>query len=120
MSMDWKLINFPNLAEPILDHTTKYYSSPANLDKGILDLVKNRLAKTKHRLICARCGKWERVVETNEVKNLLYVHIVRLDRLQQPFTLIMISLKLLEKNMMEKNYLLMKNTNFIVPGKCLL
>jgi ATP-dependent Lhr-like helicase len=62
---------FSKLAEPILDHTTKYYSSPANLDKGILDLVKARLEKTKHRLVCARCGKWERVVETCEVKNTL-------------------------------------------------
>ena len=62
---------FSKLAEPILDHTTKYYSSPANLDKGILDLVKSRLHKTKHRLICARCGKWERLVETHEVKNIL-------------------------------------------------
>ena len=62
---------FSKLAEPILDHTTKYYSSPANLDKGILDLVKSRLEKTKHRLVCARCGKWERVIETCEVKSLL-------------------------------------------------
>jgi len=62
---------FSKLAEPILDHTAKYYSSPANLDKGILDLVKSRLQKTKHRLICARCGKWERLVETHEVKNTL-------------------------------------------------
>jgi ATP-dependent Lhr-like helicase len=62
---------FSKLAEPILDHTAKYYSSPANLDKGIIDLVKSRLAKTKHRLVCARCGKWERVVETNEVKDIL-------------------------------------------------
>jgi len=72
ISIKWlEVDNFSKLAEPILDHTTKYYSSPINLDKGILDLVKTRLAKTKHRLICARCGKWERVVETNEVKNLL-------------------------------------------------
>ncbi|NNL58631.1 MAG: DEAD/DEAH box helicase, partial [Nitrosopumilus sp.] len=35
--------SFSKLAEPILDHTSKYYSSPANLDKGILDLVKARL-----------------------------------------------------------------------------
>ncbi|MCV0393600.1 MAG: DEAD/DEAH box helicase [Nitrosopumilus sp.] len=63
--------NFSKLAEPILDHTSKYYSSPANLDKGIIDLVKARLEKTKHRLICARCGKWEKVVETSEVKNIL-------------------------------------------------
>ncbi|MFQ5475760.1 MAG: DEAD/DEAH box helicase [Nitrosopumilus sp.] len=62
---------FSKLAEPILDHTAKYYASPANLDKGIIDLVKARLAKTKHRLICARCGKWERVMETNEIKNIL-------------------------------------------------
>ena len=60
---------FSKLAEPLLDHTTKYYSSPANVDKGILDLVKKRLLKTKHRLICARCGKWQRLVLTNEVKD---------------------------------------------------
>ena len=72
ISIKWlEVDNFSKLAEPILDHTTKYYSSPVNLDKGILDLVKARLAKTKHRLICARCGKWERVIETKEVGNLL-------------------------------------------------
>jgi ATP-dependent Lhr-like helicase len=63
--------NFSKLAEPILDHTTKYYAAPANIDKGILDLVKARLLKTKHRLVCARCGKWERVMETKEVKDSL-------------------------------------------------
>ena len=62
--------SFSKLAEPILDHTTKYYSSPANIDKGILDLIKSRLMKTKHRLVCVRCGKWEKVVETNEVKDI--------------------------------------------------
>jgi len=72
ISIKWLEVDkFSKLAEPILDHTTKYYSSPVNLDKGILDLVKARLAKTKHRLVCARCGKWERLVETNEVKNIL-------------------------------------------------
>ena len=72
ISVKWiEVDKFSKLAEPILDHTAKYYSSPANLDKGILDLVKSRLEKTKHRLICARCGKWERVVETREIKGLL-------------------------------------------------
>jgi ATP-dependent Lhr-like helicase len=61
---------FSKLAEPILDHTTKYYSSPANIDKGILDLVKNRLFKTTHRLICARCGKWEKVIKTHEIEKI--------------------------------------------------
>ncbi len=64
--------SFSKLAEPILDHTTKYYAAPANIDKGILDLVKARLLKTKHRLVCARCGKWERVMETKEVKDALF------------------------------------------------
>jgi ATP-dependent Lhr-like helicase len=54
------------LAEPLLDHTTKYYSSPANVDKAILDEVKKRLLKTKHRLICARCGKWQLAIVTGE------------------------------------------------------
>lgn len=72
ISFKWiEIDNFSRLAEPILDHTTKYYSSPANLDKGVLDLVKSRLLKTKHRLVCLRCGKWERVVETNEVKGII-------------------------------------------------
>ncbi len=71
MSRWFEVDSFSKLAEPILDHTTKYYSSPANLDKGVLDLVKARLVKTKHRLVCMRCGKWEKVVETHEVKAVL-------------------------------------------------
>ncbi len=72
ISLQWfEVESFSRLAEPILDHTTKYYSSPANLDKGVLDLVKARLAKTKHRLVCMRCGKWEKVVETREIKGAL-------------------------------------------------
>lgn len=61
---------FSKLAEPILDHTAKYYSSPANIDKGLLDLVKARLFKTTHRLVCARCGRWEKVVHTSEIERI--------------------------------------------------
>ncbi|MCA2003898.1 MAG: DEAD/DEAH box helicase [Candidatus Nitrosotenuis sp.] len=61
---------FSKLAEPILDHTAKYYSSPTNIDKGLLDLVKNRLFKTTHRLVCARCGRWEKVVHTGEIERI--------------------------------------------------
>ena len=43
---------FSKLAEPILDHTAKYYSSPANLDKGILDLVKSRLENKTSFNLC--------------------------------------------------------------------
>jgi len=67
--------SFSKLAEPILDHTTRYYASPAYLDKGVLDLVKSRLLKTRHRLVCLRCGKWEKVIETDQVKgNLVCPH----------------------------------------------
>lgn len=69
IQLKWiEIESFSKLAEPILDHTAKYYASPANIDKGILNLVKTRLLKTKHRLVCVRCGRWERVVETKEVK----------------------------------------------------
>jgi ATP-dependent Lhr-like helicase len=72
IQIKWHTVDtFSKLAEPILDHTTKYYSSPSNINKGILELVKSRLFKTKHRVICARCGKWERVFETNEIKSTL-------------------------------------------------
>ncbi len=58
---------FSKLAVPILDHTSRYYSSPAVLDKRILDSIKNRITHTKHRMICMRCGKWERIVETCDI-----------------------------------------------------
>jgi ATP-dependent helicase Lhr and Lhr-like helicase len=63
----FEVSKFSKLAEPILDHTTKYYSSPANVDKGLLDMVKARLLKTTHRLVCARCGKWEKSIHTSEI-----------------------------------------------------
>ena len=58
---------FSKLAVPILDHTARYYSSPAALDQGIIRLVRTRLAKTRHRVVCMRCGRWERTVETRDV-----------------------------------------------------
>ena len=58
---------FSGLAAPILDHTARYYSSPAALDRGIIELVKARLSKTRHRIVCVRCGRWERLVETRDV-----------------------------------------------------
>ena len=69
IQIEWADVNkFSKLAEPLLDHTTKYYSSPASVDKAILDLVKKRLFKAKHRLIFARCGKWQLATITEEVK----------------------------------------------------
>ena len=57
---------FSDLAKPILEHSGKFSATPLSVEKGIMELVKERLEKTKHRLICIRCGKWERTVETRE------------------------------------------------------
>jgi ATP-dependent helicase Lhr and Lhr-like helicase len=68
ISIHWlDLALFSPLAQSIIEHHSKTSSSPLSVEKGVLDLIKERLEKTKHRLICIRCGKWERLVETREV-----------------------------------------------------
>lgn len=59
--------DFSDLAKPILEHSTKFSATPLSIEKGIIELIKERLEKTKHKLICIRCGKWERIMETNEI-----------------------------------------------------
>ena len=59
--------HFSPLAHTILEHHSKSSSSPLSVEHGVIELIKERLDKTKHRLICIRCGKWERLVETREV-----------------------------------------------------
>ncbi len=57
---------FSDLARPIMEHSAKSAAAPQSIEKGIIELVRERLEKTKHRLVCIRCGKWERVLETKE------------------------------------------------------
>ena len=57
---------FSKLAEPVLDQTVMSYTNPANIDKEMLLKVRKRLMETKQRLICARCGLWQRVMTPNE------------------------------------------------------
>ena len=59
---------FSTLAEPILGLTV-YRVSASNVDKGIIDMVRTRLMNTTHRLVCARCGMWDRLVQTFELTN---------------------------------------------------
>jgi ATP-dependent Lhr-like helicase len=59
--------NFSELAKPVVDHSTKFSATPASIETGILELVKERLLKTKQKLICIRCAKWERTFEVNEL-----------------------------------------------------
>jgi ATP-dependent Lhr-like helicase len=58
---------FSELAYPITEHSSRFTSSPLSIERGILELLRERLEKTKHRLICIRCGKWEQLVETKEI-----------------------------------------------------
>jgi ATP-dependent Lhr-like helicase len=68
ISIHWlDLSLFSPLAQSIIEHHSKMTSYPISIERGVLDLIKERLDKTKHRLICIRCGKWERLIETREV-----------------------------------------------------
>jgi len=68
ISIHWfDLSLFSPLAQSIIEHQSKSSSSPLSIERGVLELIKERLDKTKHRLICIRCGKWERLVETREI-----------------------------------------------------
>ncbi|HXS59922.1 MAG TPA: DEAD/DEAH box helicase [Candidatus Sulfopaludibacter sp.] len=58
---------FSELAQSILAHAKKSISAPLNIESGVLELIKERLSKTKHKLICIRCGKWERMYETKDI-----------------------------------------------------
>jgi ATP-dependent Lhr-like helicase len=63
-----EVTKFSDLASPIMEHSAKSAAAPQSIEKGVIELVKERLEKTKHRLVCIRCGKWERVMETREVQ----------------------------------------------------
>jgi ATP-dependent Lhr-like helicase len=70
--LHWKEINeFSQLAKPILEHSTKFSANPLSIEKGIIELIKERLDKTKHRLICVRCGRWDRLVQTKDASDRL-------------------------------------------------
>jgi ribosomal protein L37AE/L43A len=56
------------------DSTDFYFVSASEPDIAVarlIELVKERLENTKHRLICIRCGKWERLIETKQVAGIL-------------------------------------------------
>ncbi|OLC25067.1 MAG: Lhr helicase [Thaumarchaeota archaeon 13_1_40CM_4_48_7] len=63
-----EVTKFSNLANTIIEHSGKMAGAmPLSVEKGVIELVKERLEKTKHRLVCIRCSKWERVMETKDV-----------------------------------------------------
>ena len=58
---------FSRLAAPILDHTSGYCPSASGIDRGVLDMIRRRLDGTVHRLVCARCGRWQLACKAGEV-----------------------------------------------------
>ncbi|MGI0016713.1 MAG: DEAD/DEAH box helicase, partial [Nitrososphaera sp.] len=68
IAVHWLEVNeFSDLARPIVEHAGKMAgAAPLSIEQGVIELVKERLEKTRHRLVCIRCGKWERVMETRE------------------------------------------------------
>ncbi|NWG37997.1 DEAD/DEAH box helicase [Nitrososphaera sp.] len=72
IKLHWlEVTKFSDLARPIMEHSAKSAAAPQSIEKGVIELVKERLEKTKHRLVCIRCGKWERVMETREVPEVI-------------------------------------------------
>ncbi|MGC2384565.1 MAG: DEAD/DEAH box helicase [Nitrososphaeraceae archaeon] len=68
ITFHWREVDeFSDLARPITEHTARFSSTPLSTESGVIELMKERLEKTKHRLICMRCGNWERIMETREV-----------------------------------------------------
>lgn len=59
-----EVTEFSDLAQPILEHLAKFSANPLSVERGIIELVKERLEKTRHKLICIRCAKWERTFDT--------------------------------------------------------
>lgn len=72
IKLHWlEVTKFSELARPIMEHSAKSAAAPQSIEKGVIELVKERLEKTKHRLVCIRCGKWERVMETKETPEVI-------------------------------------------------
>jgi len=67
LEIEWVDVDkFSDLAEPILDQTVMSSANPANIDSAKVLMVRKRLLKTKQRLICVRCGLWQRVMTPSE------------------------------------------------------
>ena len=70
IQVEWREVaDFSKLADPILDHTTRYYPQ-SDVGDDVLDMVRKRLSETMHRLVCCRCGGWEMAVRTRDVRTL--------------------------------------------------
>jgi len=72
-----EVTHFSDLAQPILEHHAKFSANPLSVERGIIELVKERLEKTKQKLICIRCAKWERTIDTLQIPEKLFCPLCR-------------------------------------------
>lgn len=67
ITVSWVEVDkFSELAEPVLEHASGYRTG-TSIDPEILAMLKRRLYDTQHRLVCARCGRWQRTARTSEI-----------------------------------------------------
>jgi ATP-dependent Lhr-like helicase len=66
--LSFKLKDYTPLAKPILELGSWQLAMPLSMDKAIISLVRERLDKARHRLVCLICGSWETVVRTKDAK----------------------------------------------------
>ncbi|MHB8567763.1 MAG: DEAD/DEAH box helicase [Nitrososphaerales archaeon] len=69
--------DYSELARPILEFASNFAALPLSMEKAILDLVKERLGNVKHKLLCMSCGRYESVVKTNDVKEVIVCPLCR-------------------------------------------
>ena len=69
--------SFSPLAKPILEYSSTFSALPTTIEKAVLDLVKERLNKRRHRLVCLSCGEWESVMKSSEVVEPVVCHHCR-------------------------------------------
>ncbi len=72
-----EVIDFSELARPILEFVSGFAALPLTAEKAILDLVRERLANSKHKLLCLSCGRYESVRKTNDFKEPLVCPLCR-------------------------------------------
>jgi len=68
IKMVWDESDESRLKDLLPGYAANYLSST---HESVMKMVKIRLAKTKHRLVCCRCGRWQMPVMTMEVSSSL-------------------------------------------------
>jgi ATP-dependent Lhr-like helicase len=63
---------FSGLAKPILEFVSGFAALPLTMEKAILDLVKQRLDNSKHKLLCLSCARYESVKKTSEIQDPIF------------------------------------------------